>query len=159
MQDTSGDHVSIFDFLKRRSAPPDAEAVELLAGLATQQLFVLSLNPGGEFKGDPNNTEEFIAWVEQNARETAASSPLRIYCYEEGGQSIMPFFSSSKSVSAFIGSDPAHKYKAFTNAGMKGATLFKYLFQAASVGSRVVLDPRSDQERPISVDALRAVVG
>ena len=151
--------MSIFDFLKRKPAPPDAEAVELLAGLAAQQLFVLSLNPSGEFKGDQDTTEEFIAWLDQNARETAAGGPLRIYSYEEGGQSVMPFFSSAECVSAFIGSDPAHKYKAFTNAGMKGATLFKYLSQAASVGSRVVLDPRSGQERPISAAALRAVVG
>jgi len=135
----------------------DAETVRLLAGLATQQLFVLSLNPSGEFKGDPNNTKEVIAWMEQNARETAAGRPLDIYSFEEDGQRLTPFFSSSANVSAFVESDPAHKWKAFTTAGLTGTTLFKYLSQAASSGSRIVLDSCSGNERLISPEALEVV--
>ena len=152
---------NMFSFLKRKLVHfnLEEETVRLLKGFASQRLFILSLNSNGEFKGDPENTEEVIAWMEQNAIETAESRPLDIYWYEQDGQRITPFFSSSATVGAFIESDPAHKWKAFTTAGLVGVTLFKYLMQAASTGSKVVLDPRSDSERLISLSALEALVG
>lgn len=149
---------NMLTFLKRIAPQPkaDAEAARWLAGLATQQLFILSLNPSGKFNGDPSNTQEVIAWVEQNARETAAERPIDIYSYTEDRECLTPFFSSSAAVGVFIQFDPAHKWKAFTTASLTGRTLFKYLLLSASGGSKVVLNPRSGDERLVSPKALQA---
>ncbi len=153
-------YTKMLAFLKRRLTRPsvDADIVKFLADLATQRLFILSLNANGNFTGDKNNTAEVIAWMEQNAQETAAGRPLNIYSFEESGQLVTPFFSSSENVGTFIESDPTHKWKAFTNAGIIGMTLFKYLSQAASSGSKIVLNPRTDEERTISPDVLQTII-
>ena len=152
----------MFGFLKRRTtqSESDAETATLLASFADHRLFILSLNPSGDFKGDINDTEQVIAWLDQNARETGASDrSIDIYLYEENGQRLMPFFSSSASVSAFIASDPAHKWKAFTNAGLTGRALFQYLAQATFSGAKVVLNPRTDSECFIPARVLHTILG
>ena len=151
----------MFSFLKRKTASSEADTkiTTLLASLADQQLFILSLNPSGDFRGDVNDTDQVIAWMEQNAQETAASnSSIDIYSYEENGERLMPFFSSSASVSAFIKSDPAHKWRAFTNVGLVGRALFQYLARATFSGARIVLDPRTNAERFVPARVLHMIL-
>ncbi len=151
----------MFGFLRRKavSSEADTQTALLLASLADQQLFILSLNPSGDFYGDVNDTDQVIAWMEQNARETAASDRgIAIYSYEENGERLMPFFSSPVSASAFISSDPAHKWKAFTNAGLIGRILFQHLAQATFSGAKVVLDPRTDAEYFVPARVLHMIL-
>ena len=150
----------MFSFLKRPAASlqADPDALQRLRELSGQTVFVLSLNPSGEFRGDPQNPDAVIAWMDQNARETSAGRPLDIYCYKEGERRLMPFFSSSGNVSAFVQSDPAHKWKAFTNAGLAGAKLFPSLLQAAAQRTQIVLNPRSGSEQLVSSETLQAVI-
>ncbi len=146
----------MFRFLKRRAAMSSAdwESSGLLSALSERTVFVLSLNPSGEYRGDPADTDAVLAWMDQNARETSAPRSLDIYCYEEGGRRVRPFFSAAAHVGTFINSDPAHKWKAFTGAGLTGAKLFSALCQAASLGTQIILNPRSPEERLIAADAL-----